>query len=743
LQVNADDRVVLSVPVSGTWVDIPFTLPANAVDGGAPVVSIEDAATAMRAVLAIAAGVDAPEYLPPVQDRTATVTVDWDPERVADHTGVTATFGEPLAPSLTTVPDALVGPCWPAVFAAIGSAVTDAGVPVVEGLLSLVHLDHAARMVGKLPAAPAQLRIAATASDATDTDMGRVVPVSVTVTGPDGTAIAHFDERFAILGRTGAAELTDPARAGGAVSENATDTPRRRRRDVTLTAPVDMRPFAVVSGDHNPIHTDRAAALLAGLESPIVHGMWLSAAAQHAVTATDGQARPPARLVGWTARFLGMVRPGDEVDFRVERVGIDQGAEVLEVAARIGSDLVMTANARLASPKTVYAFPGQGIQHKGMGMDVRARSKAARKVWDRADKFTRDTLGFSVLHVVRDNPTSIIASAVHYHHPDGVLFLTQFTQVAMATVAAAQVAEMREQGAFVDGAIACGHSVGEYTALACVSGFFELEAMLEAVFHRGSKMHDIVPRDELGRSNYRLAAIRPSQIDLPDDEVTAFVAGIAERTGEFLEIVNFNLRGSQYAIAGTVRGLEALEAEVERRREISGGKRSFILVPGIDVPFHSRVLRVGVAEFRRSLERLVPRDKDPDLIIGRYIPNLVPRPFTLDRDFIQEIRDLVPAEPLDEILADYDTWRRERPRDLARTVFIELLAWQFASPVRWIETQDLLFTEEAAGGLGVERFVEIGVKTSPTVTGLATNTLKLPEYAHSTVEVLNAERDAA
>ena len=745
LQVDSDD-VVLSVPVSGTWVDIPFTLPANTVDGGTPVVSTEDATTAMRAVLAIAAGVDGPEFLPPVTDGTATVTVDWDPERVADHTGVTATFSEPLAPSLTTVPDALVGPCWPAVFAAIGSAVTDAGVPVVEGLLSLVHLDHAARVVGKLPGVPAQLTITATASLATDTDMGRVVRVSVTLRDSadiDGAVIAALDERFAILGRTGAAELTDPVRAGGAVSGNATDTPRRRRRDVTLTAPVDMRPFAVVSGDHNPIHTDRAAALLAGLESPIVHGMWLSAAAQHAVTATDGQARPPARLVGWTARFLGMVRPGDEVDFRVDRVGIDQGAEVLEVAARVGSDLVMSATARLAAPKTVYAFPGQGIQHKGMGMEVRARSKAARKVWDSADKFTRDTLGFSVLHVVRDNPTSIIASGVHYHHPDGVLYLTQFTQVAMATVATAQVAEMREQGAFVEGAIACGHSVGEYTALACVTSIYELEALLEMVFHRGSKMHDIVPRDELGRSNYRLAAIRPSQIDLPDDEVPAFVADIAANAGEFLEIVNFNLRGSQYAIAGTVRGLEALEAEVERRRQLTGGRRSFILVPGIDVPFHSRVLRVGVADFRRSLERVMPRDQNPDLIVGRYIPNLVPRPFTLDRDFIQEIRDLVPAEPLDEILADYDTWRRERPGEMARTVFIELLAWQFASPVRWIETQDLLFIEEAAGGLGVERFVEIGVKSSPTVAGLATNTLKLPEYAHSTVEVLNAERDAA
>jgi fatty acid synthase len=742
LEVNGDG-VLLSVPVSGAWVDIPFRLPANTVDGGTPVVSTEDATAAMRAVLAIAAGVDGPDFLPAVTDGTATLSVDWDPERVADHTGVTAIFGEPLAPSLTTVPDALVGPCWPAVFAAIGSAVTDSGVPVVEGLLSLVHLDHAAHVVGKLPTVQAQLTVTATASGALDTDMGRVVPVSVTIADTDGEVIATLAERFAILGRTGAAELTDPVRAGGAVSENATDTPRRRRRDVTLAAPVDMRPFAVVSGDHNPIHTDRAAALLAGLESPIVHGMWLSAAAQHAATATDGKARPPARLVGWTARFLGMVRPGDEVDFRVDRVGIDQGAEVLEVAARIGSDLVMSATARLDSPKTVYAFPGQGIQHKGMGMEVRARSKAARKVWDAADKFTRDTLGFSVLHVVRDNPTSIIASGVHYNHPEGVLYLTQFTQVAMATVAAAQVAEMREQGAFVEGAVACGHSVGEYTALACVTGIYELEALLEMVFHRGSKMHDIVPRDELGRSNYRLAAIRPSQIDLPDEEVPEFVANIAGNTGEFLEIVNFNLRGSQYAIAGTVRGLEALEAEVERRRELSGGRRSFILVPGIDVPFHSRVLRVGVADFRRALERVMPRDKDPDIIIGRYIPNLVPRPFTLDRDFVQEIRDLVPAEPLDEILADYDTWRRERPAELARKVLIELLAWQFASPVRWIETQDLLFTEEAAGGLGVERFVEIGVKSAPTVAGLATNTLKLPEYAHSTVEVLNAERDAA
>ena len=741
LEAVGDDRVVLSVPLSGAWIDIAFTLPATVVDGGAPVVATADAAAAMRAVLAVAAGAERPDALPELVNATATVTVDWDPERVADHTGVTATFGAPLAPTLHTVPDALVGRCWPAVFAAIGAAVTDTGSPVVEGLLSLVHLDHAVRLLRPLPTHPTRLVVTATPSTAVDTEVGRVVPVTVNVSDDAGAVLAVLEERFAVRGRTGPVKLTDPVRAGGAVLD-ATETPRRRRREVTVSAPVDMRPFAAVSGDHNPIHTDTTAALLAGLESPIVHGMWLSAAAQHAVTATDGKPAPPGRLIGWTARFLGMVRPGDEVDFRVERVGIDCGAEVVEVAARARGELVMSATARLAAPKTVYAFPGQGIQHKGMGMEVRGRSKAARKVWDRADRFTRDALGFSVLHVVRDNPTTLIAGSVHYQHPEGVLYLTQFTQVAMATVAAAQVAEMRERGAFVDDAIACGHSVGEYTALACVTGVYELEALLEVVFHRGSKMHDIVPRDEQGRSNYRLAAIRPSQIDLDDADVKDFVAEIASRSGEFLQIVNYNLRGSQYAIAGTIRGLQALENEIEKRREVTGGKRAYIQVPGIDVPFHSDVLRVGVDEFRRALDRIIPQDSDAAILIGRYIPNLVPRLFSLDRDFIQEIRDLVPAEPLDEILADYDTWIAERPVELGRRVIIELLAWQFASPVRWIETQDLLFIEEAAGGLGVERFVEIGVRSAPTVAGLAANTLKLPEYAYSTVEVLNIERDA-
>jgi len=38
---------------------------------------------------------------------------------------------------------------------------------------------------------------------------------------------------------------------------------------------------------------------------------------------------------------------------------------------------------------------------------------------------------------------------------------------------------------------------------------------------------------------------------------------------------------------------------------------------------------------------------------------------------------------------DHPSWRRK----LAYTILIELLAYQFASPVRWIETQDLLYKQ--------------------------------------------------
>jgi len=47
--------------------------------------------------------------------------------------------------------------------------------------------------------------------------------------------------------------------------------------------------------------------------------------------------------------------------------------------------------------------------------------------------------------------------------------------------------------------------------------------------------------------------------------------------------------------------------------------------------------------------------------------------------------------------------RPEVEQELAHTLLVELLAYQFASPVRWIETQDVILGEKTT-----ERIVEVG-----------------------------------
>lgn len=58
----------------------------------------------------------------------------------------------------------------------------------------------------------------------------------------------------------------------------------------------------------------------------------------------------------------------------------------------------------------------------------------------------------------------------------------------------------------------------------------------------------------------------------------------------------------------------------------------------------------------------------------------------------------------------------EVEQELAHTLLVELLAYQFASPVRWIETQDVILADQLT-----ERIVEVG--PADTLGGMARRTL--------------------
>ncbi len=527
----------------------------------------------------------------------------------------------------------------------------------------------------------------------------------------------------------------------GADAAGHVETPARTLARGQGRAPADLAAWADVSLDRNPIHLSPTFARLAGLPGPIVHGMWTAAKAWAALVrhVAGGEAE---RVLDHSAHFEAPLLPGEAIDWTVRRVGVDRGRRrvVVEVRALRGQEpvTVLRMTATLAAPRTAYLFPGQGIQQTGMGMDGYARSAAARAVWDEADAFTRRRLGFSILRVVRENPRELLVDGVANIHDKGVLHLTQFTQVAMAVLARAQVAELRASGVLVPGAITAGHSVGEYNAISAIADVLSLEAVVEAVWQRGLTMHTFVPRDEHGASAYGMGVIRPDQAGLDHAGAEALVRAVRDATGGFLQIVNFNVRGRQYATVGDLATLAALRDALAARQR-PGAKAAWVDVPGVDVPFHSEVLTAGVPAFRDTLQRVLPKDGPYLALIGRYVPNLVALPFALTRAFA----DAIVAATGSTVAAGWgDAIERAPDRQaMAREVLAELLAWQFARPVRWIETMELLLTPTARGGLGAERVVEVGVGYQPTVANMVRQTVALGGAAATQVEIVNAGAD--
>ena len=120
------------------------------------------------------------------------------------------------------------------------------------------------------------------------------------------------------------------------------------------------------------------------------------------------------------------------------------------------------------------------------------------------------------------------------------------------------------------------------------------------------------------------------------------------------------------------------------------------------------------------------------MLIGKYIPNLVAKPFEISKPYIEMIYNQTNSPRLEKVLSGWDSEKWSAPENrqvLAYTTLVELLAYQFASPVRWIETQDLFFTH-----YNFERYVEIG--PSPTLSGMATRTQKLKYEGLDTAQAI-------
>ncbi|KAI7907575.1 fatty acid synthase [Cokeromyces recurvatus] len=377
------------------------------------------------------------------------------------------------------------------------------------------------------------------------------------------------------------------------------------------------------------------------------------------------------------------------------------------------------------------------------------------------------------IHTLRLFPTiDEYSPSYTFVSPNGLLSATQFTQPALTLMEKAAFEDMRSKELIQANCAFAGHSLGEYSALAAVGDILPLSSLVDVVFYRGMAMQSAVKRDELGRSNYSMVAVNPARVSKTfDDAALRFVVdSIARRGGDILEIVNFNVENWQYVAAGALQNLDALANvlnyinmsnidfqkligtesldsvreklntiiddafEKTKSKQAKGfinleRGRATIPLSGIDVPFHSSFLLSGVTPFRTFLaKKFNPSDIDVNQLKNRYIPNLVAQPFSTEKSYIENIYRTTSSPRLAKVLQNWTDDKYSTPAQQQRLgyiILIELLAYQFASPVRWIETQDELFKNYK-----IERLIEVG--PSPTLTGMAVRTLGLKYQSYDT-----------
>jgi 3-hydroxybutyryl-CoA dehydratase len=120
------------------------------------------------------------------------------------------------------------------------------------------------------------------------------------------------------------------------------------RRTVAET---DLRAFADVTGDVNPVHLDEAYAAATPFKGRIAHGM-LSAGYISAVLGTELPG-PGAIYVSQTLSFRRPVRIGDEVTAQVKVAAIDaaRARVTFETACTVAGKTVVDGEAVVVVPR--------------------------------------------------------------------------------------------------------------------------------------------------------------------------------------------------------------------------------------------------------------------------------------------------------------------------------------------------------------------------------------------------------
>ncbi|MYT30773.1 MULTISPECIES: MaoC/PaaZ C-terminal domain-containing protein [unclassified Streptomyces] len=255
-----------------------------------------------------------------------TTELAWDHKDVQlYHLGIGAGAATPERPHAATDPDELRYTLESALHVLPSFATVAGGGMALAGGLSAPGIDvdlaavlHGGQTVTVHRPLPVRGRATQTSTVPAVYDKGKaaVIVLSSEVADDDGP-LWTCDTQIFVRGEGGFGGERGPS-VGGELPDRAPDltTERLVRADQAL--------LYRLSGDWNPLHADPEFAKLAGFDRPILHGLCSYGMTLKAVVdaALDGDV---SLVRSYTARFAGVVFPGETLRIRLWREQTDEG----------------------------------------------------------------------------------------------------------------------------------------------------------------------------------------------------------------------------------------------------------------------------------------------------------------------------------------------------------------------------------------------------------------------------------
>ena len=214
---------------------------------------------------------------------------------------------------------------------------------------------------------------------------------------------------------------------------------------------------------------------------------------------------------------------------------------------------------------TCIIFPGQGSQFQGMAMDFNDNFKLAKLIFQEIEDYTE----LDIRNIIFND--------------NNKLNLTQFTQICIFSVSYVIFKILENEKGFQNTNFMMGHSLGEYTALAC-SNKISLKQCCQILKKRGELMNSAVLPNQTG-----MAAL------IGKDSKS--IKEIIDNNKLDLEIANDN-SSIQIVISGNIE-------EINKSREIflNNKIKKFVLL-NVSAAFHSKFMLQAQNELSKEIEKL-------------------------------------------------------------------------------------------------------------------------------------------